>query len=449
MEKKTVLEQALLEAQDLEEAVKSNAKEILAATMKQEIEELVKESLTEEEEIDFDDEKEDLEDEVSVDELPNEEEAMVSMDIIDTNEPLDLTQASDAEVLKVFKAMGAQDGIVVRQDEDVIEIEDQEAGTEYKIELAENKLKNYPLIKEEVDDEKFEEMNEDIEYEAGDQPSDLEEALYEIELDDEEINEHQGYDDIEDESLGMRTGAESRFKQSDKARREDSYGKWGTRGDRNESQGYDDTEDESLGMRTGAASRFKQSDKARREDSYGKWGTRGDRNEASRTLGFGRESDGDHKPSGIRKGITNNRNLGKINEIVKVSKQLQIENRKHKEKNKEYRQALKVFRSKLNEVAVFNANLAFSTKLFTEHTTTKAEKINILRRFDNVKTLNESKSLYNNISNELDTKTKSLNESVQKTITKSPSRGSSINLIETKTYESPQISRMKEIMSKL
>ena len=41
MEKKTVLEQALLEAQDLEEAVKSNAKEILAATMKQEIEELV------------------------------------------------------------------------------------------------------------------------------------------------------------------------------------------------------------------------------------------------------------------------------------------------------------------------------------------------------------------------------------------------------------------------
>ena len=178
--------------------------------------------------------------------------------------------------------------------------------------------------------------------------------------------------------------------------------------------------------------------------------SRRDFDEASRTLGFGREFDGKYSPDmGGEKAITNNRNLGKINEIVKVSKQLQIENRKHKEKNKEYRQALKVFRSKLNEVAVFNANLAFSTKLFTEHTTTKAEKINILRRFDNVKTLNESKSLYNNISNELDTKTKSLNETVQKTITKSPSRGSSINLIETKTYESPQISRMKEIMSKL
>ena len=39
----------------------------------------------------------------------------------------------------------------------------------------------------------------------------------------------QGYDDKEDESLGMRTGKESSKKQKYKARREDSYGKWGTR----------------------------------------------------------------------------------------------------------------------------------------------------------------------------------------------------------------------------
>ena len=40
----------------------------------------------------------------------------------------------------------------------------------------------------------------------------------------------QGYDDRQDESLGMRTGKESTKKQSDKARRENSYGKWGKRG---------------------------------------------------------------------------------------------------------------------------------------------------------------------------------------------------------------------------
>ena len=39
----------------------------------------------------------------------------------------------------------------------------------------------------------------------------------------------QGYDDREDESLGMRTGKESTKKQSYKDRREDSYGKWGKR----------------------------------------------------------------------------------------------------------------------------------------------------------------------------------------------------------------------------
>jgi hypothetical protein len=41
--------------------------------------------------------------------------------------------------------------------------------------------------------------------------------------------ETQGYADRQDESLGMRTGKESSKQQSDKARREDSYGKWGKR----------------------------------------------------------------------------------------------------------------------------------------------------------------------------------------------------------------------------
>ena len=41
--------------------------------------------------------------------------------------------------------------------------------------------------------------------------------------------ETQGYADRQDESLGMRTGKEGFKQQSDKARREDSYGKWGKR----------------------------------------------------------------------------------------------------------------------------------------------------------------------------------------------------------------------------
>ena len=40
---------------------------------------------------------------------------------------------------------------------------------------------------------------------------------------------NQGYVAREDESLGMRTGAEKNFSQSFKARREDAYGRWGKR----------------------------------------------------------------------------------------------------------------------------------------------------------------------------------------------------------------------------
>ena len=48
-EKKSLVEEALLQMKNLEEAVTENAKGILASTMKEEIKELVKESLTEQE----------------------------------------------------------------------------------------------------------------------------------------------------------------------------------------------------------------------------------------------------------------------------------------------------------------------------------------------------------------------------------------------------------------
>ena len=50
----SIIEEALIEASQLEEAVKEVGKEVLASAMKQEIEEIVKSSLTEEEEDDSD-----------------------------------------------------------------------------------------------------------------------------------------------------------------------------------------------------------------------------------------------------------------------------------------------------------------------------------------------------------------------------------------------------------
>ena len=75
-----------------------------------------------------------------------------------------------------------------------------------------------------------------------------------------------------------------------------------------------------------------------------------------------------------------------------------------------------MFRTKLNEVAVFNSNLAYATRLFTEHSTTKQEKINILRRFDSVDNLKESKSLYQTIKNELGSTTNGSENTITESI---------------------------------
>jgi hypothetical protein len=157
--------------------------------------------------------------------------------------------------------------------------------------------------------------------------------------------------------------------------------------------------------------------------------------EAARTYG-----NGSKKGRGLRKGITPNRNL------TFESRELES----LREKNEEYRKALDFFRNKLNEVAIFNSNLAYATRLFTEHSTTKQEKINILRRFDTVESLKESKSLYRTIKEEIGESPNSMmNESIAQKVVKTPSNGSSSNLIESKAYENPQFMRMKDLMNKI
>jgi hypothetical protein len=156
--------------------------------------------------------------------------------------------------------------------------------------------------------------------------------------------------------------------------------------------------------------------------------------EASRTMTYRRRAERDRvaAPSQLRKESVNN----ELNLL--------------QEKNEEYKKALNFFRTKLNEVAVFNSNLAYATRLFTEHSTTKQEKINILRRFDNVESIKESKNLYKSIKNELDGKgTEVVTESVQTKVNKTPANGSSTNLIESKTYENPQFMRMRDLMTKI
>jgi hypothetical protein len=164
----------------------------------------------------------------------------------------------------------------------------------------------------------------------------------------------------------------------------------------------------------------------------------GDMEEAARTK---------WNPHGDKGGM--NRSGIKSKKLFKAGSSINEEVETLKKQNNEYKKALILFKEKLNEVAVFNANLAYATQLFTENSTTKQEKLNILKRFDSISTLKESKNLYKTIKMELDTQ-KPVTESVVEKITSTPKSSSSEKVLsESKAYENPQFKRMKDLMSKI
>ena len=129
--KNGIVDEALLDIKRIQEALNSNSKEILRSVAREEIESIVKESLNEQEDIEDDDTDLDMEDDVEDMEDDMEDEDMeddmededmdMDMDIEDDemedeDDVIDMRGSSEHELLKVFKAMGDEDGIIVSKD---------------------------------------------------------------------------------------------------------------------------------------------------------------------------------------------------------------------------------------------------------------------------------------------------------------------------------------------
>ena len=151
MQKNKLVQEALIQMKNVEEAIAENAKGILASTMKEEINQLVKESLSEQDddeiELDVDadtdvdaetDNEDEIEMDLDMDVDGNEDEMNMDMDIDSMESPIDLTDASDEEILKVFKAMGEEDGIIIKKDGDNVHLTDNDADVEYLVKLGES-----------------------------------------------------------------------------------------------------------------------------------------------------------------------------------------------------------------------------------------------------------------------------------------------------------------------
>jgi hypothetical protein len=323
---------------------------------------------------------------------------------------------------------------------------------------------------DESDDEEMfesdeEEMDESIEsivermFSEGDddEESDEDEIVYEIEMDEEEEEMDEEYEEMdeEDDSIyeskstikpkGVGMG-KPKFSYNSKPNQGTGFKTSMKQGSRTMGTGkpkFEYKEGENSGSKLGNNKMVKKVESKEQYTEKPKTVKKVETKEASRTLGNG---------SAFRKGgLPKPRAHSNANTAIKESTS-NTELKILREKNEEYRKALNIFRNKLNEVAVFNSNLAYATRLFTEHSTSKQEKINILRRFDGVETIKESKNLYQSIKNELSevtTKSQTVSESLERQIAKAPSTGSAINLIESKTYENPQFLRMKDLMTKI
>ena len=480
-ENKNLVEEALIQMKNVEEAIAENAKGILASTMKEEISQLVKESLSEQEELDLDAEVNkttaDDEDDTDISLDANfsdddSDEMEVDMDMnVDSDNPMDLRDASDEFILKVFKSMGEDDGIIVKKDGDDIHLTDNNTDSEYLVKnLGESEEENYENMEyNEQEDADVQDVIDAIFSDSSDVSDDSdsdnvmmgdeEEVVYEIEFtedDDsdyeiEESEEMDESDDMEeseemdeedwqmDESYNHKKSKKVETKESKMSVKPKGVGMGKAKFSYKKSSGgfSEDKKEGPKTMGTGKA-KFEYKKGENMEGTMKPLRKKVETKEAARSYAFGSKD----KSRGLRKGVTPNRNL--------TFESLETEVSSLREKNEEYRKALNVFREKLNEVAVFNSNLAYATRLFTEHSTTKKEKINILRRFDDVDSLKESKGLYRVIKEELTkTDTKSLNESVGNKLTKSVQSGSSTTLIESKTYENPQFMRIKDLITKI
>jgi len=453
MSEKSILEQALLQVQTLEEAVKHNAKGILASTMKQELSDLLKESMEEEEkpfpmdEVDSDekekddtseqDETDDEDDAVAsddedVDNLDNDDETEKGIDSLDSEmgddetdapsmdddmggeEPsledgmgdddvMDMTGASDDEVLKVFKAMKPEDGIVVKKDGNDIEFGDGEDEYIIKLDDESDDVDAGADFGADIDEEAGMDADAEV-YEHMDVDAEVdEETIFEIDLNDEDINE----------AALKGLGKPKKVEPKEEA----------LPGLKNPKK-VEPKEEALVGLKNP-----KKVEVGEEEEEVA---------EAARTKSNVHGDKGGQDRAGLKSKKMYKAGSGSINEEVETLKK----------QNAEYKKALVLFKDKLNEVAVFNANLAYATRLFTEHSTTKQEKLNILKRFDTVSTLNESKGLYNSIASELGNKT-TVTESIATKISNTPSTSSTEVLSEAKAYENPQFKRMKDLMSKI
>ena len=425
-EKNSIIKEALLDIQNIQSAINANTKEMLRGVAREEIDSVVKESLMkeiyEEEELDTPEDLggEELNLEPTAD-LGGEDDSVAGgLGDIDSpigggeelapeigaglepelgmdpaglgGEEMDMTAASDDEVIAIYKKLSGEDEIEIVGDE--IHLNISEPG-EYVVKLDDSTA---PAGPEGLDS--LEVGGDEFGGETGD------DAEYVIELDDEEGEEEPAFGGEEDSEEAP----------------EDLVPVGGGEEDSEEEETEDDTEeelDEQIAVGSAQAHRL----------------------QAKQTVGAPLGAGADNlKESAKAKEL--------LSEATKKYNALLTETTQLKAQNEEFKTAFTYVRNKLMETVLFNSNLTYASNLFLEHSTTKAEKKAILQRFDEVTTLAESKKLNRIIENEL-TSRQPISESIEKKFTKGVTTSTSKQLNESTAYVDPSIKRIMDLINRV
>lgn len=428
-EKKSILEEALLDINKIQEALNANTKEILRSVAKEEIDSVVKESLMDNKEEEYEEEDLDggeetgfgaetgagdelgldggeetgLGDTAGLDGIEGSEEVAPEMGPelgMDAGalggDEMDMTASTDDEVIAIYKRLSGEDEIEIVGDE--IHLNISEPG-EYVVKMNDNAGAG---AGEDLGLDDTEELGLDGADEFGSEEvaGDEDGVDYEIEMGDEESEEG--------ESEAPDFGGEESTDEPEEGGEEE-----------------EEELDENIGNVNGHA------------------GHQGQRRHGSSHLGYGKSSvDGEKfvkEAQAAKKVLTETRQ--KYNSLLTEARKIKVE-------NEEFRLALKEFRGKLLETVVTNANLAYVVRLVSEHSTTKAEKENIIKRFDEVSSLTESKKLYKSIINELETR-KPIREAIENKVTKDVTTSSSKQLNESTAYVDPSTKRIIDLMKRV
>lgn len=449
-EKKSIIEEALLDVKKIQNALNANTKEILRSVAREEIDGLVKESLMED-----DYEEETIGDEDSVEgdtetpEAPAGEEEVgggeeagseelggetgdseiQTSDEVDPEgqefgmdagalggDELDMTGESDDDVIAIYKKLSGEDEIEIVGDE--IHMTINEPG-EYIVKTNDVAGAEAPIGGEELGPEL-----------GGDEfggEGDDDEVSYEIAMDDEEPESEETPETPETEAPA---GEEEVGGGEEEKPEED---------DEQIAEGTESEEDEDIVKET--------SDEEEEEDVVKEQIPVGI-GQAHRLPG--KADIGQPKGAGaayVKESTTSKKQI--VTEAEVKYKKLLTEATKLKSENDQFREALKKFRNMLVETVVFNSNLSYITKLFMEHSITKNEKERIIKRFDeDVRNLKDSKKLYKTIVEDL-TSRKPINETVENKIIKDVTTSSSKQLNEATAYVDPSVQRIRDLINRV